>query len=233
MNIEIIVPITTKGFRPPEEFSQLGGRDTSIGVSQIRVGPQSIESEFEEALAAVPTAEAIVDAAEAGADAAVIDCMGDPGLRAARERVGIPVMGPCETSMHMAAMLGHRFSVLTVLDRLRPQFERRSLEYGVESRLASVRSVEIPVLDLHTDRDRTLKELVSEAQLAITRDHADVLIFGCTGMMGLAGELAVALGQEGFGDVPVLDPVPLAVATAEALVTAKLSHSKRCYPSPK
>ena len=44
-------------------------------------------------------------------DAAVIDCMGDPGLKGARECVSIPVVGP-EAAMHYASMLGHKFTVL-------------------------------------------------------------------------------------------------------------------------
>ena len=33
----------------------------------------------------------------------------------ARETVRIPVLGPCQTGMHIAGMLGHKFSVVTVM----------------------------------------------------------------------------------------------------------------------
>jgi hypothetical protein len=36
----------------------------------------------------------------------------------------------------------------------------------------------------------------------------------------------------GGGDVPVIDPIPLAVQMADALVKTGLSHSKRTYPAP-
>jgi allantoin racemase len=39
----------------------------------------------------------------------VIDCMGDPGLFGARECVSIPVLGPMQTAMGIAAMMGHKF----------------------------------------------------------------------------------------------------------------------------
>ena len=35
----------------------------------------------------------------------IIDCMLDPGLPAVREKVTIPVIGPGQTAMHLAAML--------------------------------------------------------------------------------------------------------------------------------
>mgnify|MGYP003320815669 CR=1 FL=1 len=54
--------------------------------------------------------------------------MGDPGLQGARECVSIPVIGPCETAMHFASMLGHKFSVLTVLERTVPLIENLSVK---------------------------------------------------------------------------------------------------------
>ena len=56
-------------------------------------------------------------------DAVVIDCMGDPALGAAREATSIPVLGPAQTSMHLAALLAHSFSIVTVLDSVVPLLE--------------------------------------------------------------------------------------------------------------
>ena len=42
----------------------------------------------------------------------------------------IPVIGPCETAMHYASMLGHKFTVLTVLERTKPLIENLSKILG-------------------------------------------------------------------------------------------------------
>ena len=46
-----------------------------------------------------------VRAAEAeGMDAVIIDCMADPGLDPARELASIPIIGPAQAAMHLAAL---------------------------------------------------------------------------------------------------------------------------------
>lgn len=158
--------------------------------------------------------------------------MSDPGLRASREAVAIPVLGPCETSMHLAAMLGQTFGVLVVLDATAPGFFNRAGVYGVRDRLVSVRPVNIPVLDLHGDHSTILAALVEQGIRAIRDDGAHVLIFGCTGMRGFADAVAGELATRGYAGVPVIDPMPATLRMAEALAKTGLRHSRRTYPLP-
>ncbi len=230
--IRVITPIVTEGFRREEDLQLLADPYTEISQVQIERGPASIECEFDEALAVPDTVAKIVEAERDGVDATVIDCMGDPGLRPAREMVSIPVLGPAETSMHLACMLGHKFSVVTVLERLRPQFENEAKLYGVAEKLASVRAVDIPVLDLHDDQENVVRALVRESVKAVTEDGADVIIFGCTGMLGCAQAVEEGLKELGYDGVPVIDPVPATVKVAAAMVDLGLTQSKRTYPAP-
>ena len=133
--------------------------------------------------------------------------------------------------MHLAASLGHRFSVVTALGRGRVMFEARADRYGCGSRLASVRAVEMGVMDLDTDRDGMTRALATAAAAAVREDRADVILFGCTGMFGAAGQVRTQLLEDGH-DVPVIDPVPAAVHIAAGMVAAGLSHSKTAYPPP-
>lgn len=231
MTIEVIVPITTEGFRDMSVFEGLFGPDVRITQSQIEQGPASIECDLDEALAAPGVAARAIDAEQAGADAIVIDCMGDPGMEAAREVVSIPVLGPCLTAMHAASMLAHKFSVVTVMNRLIPSFERRAAVYGLTT-MASCRSVELPVLDLESERDQGVKRLTEESIAAIEQDGAHAIVFGCTGMLGWAQDIEQGLQDAGYPGVPVIDPIPLTLRTATALVGSGLTHSKRTYPHP-
>jgi allantoin racemase len=133
--------------------------------------------------------------------------------------------------MHIAAMLGHKFSVVTILDRLIPAVDHHATRTGLTGQLASVRPVNIPVLELD-DHARLLSALVDESVKAVREDGAHVIIFGCTGMAGLAKEVEEGLRKEGITDVPVIDPAILALKIAEALADMGLSHSKRTYPAP-
>jgi len=104
--------------------------------------------------------------------------------------------------------------------------------YGVAGRMASVRSVDIPVLDLEADTERMVRRLVAESALAVRDDGADTVIFGCTGMTGVADRVRAGLLAAGF-DVPVIDPMPVSLKILEAVVEGRLSQSRRAFMTPR
>ena len=231
VRVRVVTPITTRGFRQPEDARAMESPGVTVDFADIDVGPASIECAYEIALAAPATIARVIEAERDGVDAVVIDCMGDPGLWGAREQVTIPVLGPMQTSMNVAAMLGYRFSVVTVLRRIRPMATEQAAIYGLSAKLASVRAIDIPVLDLERDLTATTAALVAEAARAVREDGADAIIFGCTGLFGCAGAVREGLRARGI-DVPVIDPVPTTIAVAAALVRSRLSHSKTAFPPP-
>lgn len=230
--IHIITPIITQGIRNLDDVAYLAGPELEFAHSLLDRGPSSIECEFDEALAVPDTIAKAVAAEKAGAHAVVIDCMGDPGLKPVREALSIPVFGPAESSMHLAAMLGHRFSVVTVLDSVRPMLENLAKVYAVSDKLASVLVVDIPVLELEARMGELQGRLADCAIAAVERDGADVIVLGCTGFLGCAQAIADALAARGH-QVPVIDPIPATVCVAQAVVKAGLTHSKRTYAAPR
>ena len=110
-------------------------------------------------------------------------------------------------------------------------FHEHAHRMGVAGRLASVRTVNIPVLELG-DTERVVKALVEQSVVAVREDGAHLIVFGCTAMIGLAEEVEKGLVGQGIADVPVIDPGILAIKVAEALADMGLSHSKRTYPTP-
>ena len=233
MKIRVIVPVTTKEFVDAtwSQYVAAARPDTEISVVGLDRGPASLESDYEDALA-VPDTLAKVRVAEAEQiDVVIVDCMADPGLAPARELASIPVIGPAQTSMHLAAILAHRFSVITVLERDIPLFYRLARRYGLNGSLASVRPVNIPVLELDRNRERLIGALVEQSVKAVLEDGAHIIVFGCTGMSGLAKEVEQALAERGCA-VPVIDPSLAALKLSEGLSDMSLSHSTRTYPAP-
>jgi allantoin racemase len=108
---------------------------------------------------------------------------------------------------------------------IRP-LENLALLTGVSSKLASVRDIGIPVLELNDDRDRTFNQLIEVAKRTVEEDRADVLVIGCGTLSFRSEELQEVLG------VPVVNPLRTALRMAELLVSSGLSHSKRSYPTP-
>jgi allantoin racemase len=232
VRLHVVVPVTGMGVREPAALTDQIGGGVAVTCSRIETGPASIESDLDEALAVPGTVAEVLAAARSGADAVVIDCLGDPGLDAAREVSAVPVLGSGQTSMHVAAMLGHKFAVLTVLSRLVRVDEEKAAKYGLAGKLASVRSVDIPVRELDRDRGHLVDALAEQGIRAIREDGAHVLILGCTGMLGLASSVAAALAARGIPDVPVVDPLLATLHVAAGLARAGLAHSGRSYPRP-
>lgn len=232
MRIHLITPIVTEGVRTLDDVVPLVRDDLVITQSLIPTGPASIESEYDEALSVPGIIAEALKAEHDGADALIIDCMGDPGLKPAREVVSIPVLGPSETAMHVAAMLGHRFSVVTVLDSVVPMIENLAKVYGTAGKLASTRVINIPVLELEANPGGLIEALSKASIKAVEEDGAHAIVLGCTGFLGCADAISTALKAAGH-DLPVIDPIPATVCIAEGIVRAGLTHSKRTYARPR
>lgn len=232
MRIHLITPIVTEGIRTLDDVAALNSADLSITQSLIATGPVSIECEFDEAMSVPGIVAEALAAERSGADAIIIDCMGDPGLKAAREVVSIPVLGPSETSMHLAAMLGHTFSVVTVLDSVVPMIENLAKVYGTSSKLVSVRVINIPVLELESAPEKLTQELAKASLAAVENDGAHAIVLGCTGFLGCAEAIDTALKAKGY-NLPVIDPIPATVCIAAGIVRAGLTHSKRTFAHPR
>ena len=233
MHVRIINPVITTRWEENtrRHYASAARPDTQISVVSLDWGTASTECYREDALAVPDILSKAAQAEREGVDAIIIDCMDDPGLYAARELVRIPVVGPAEASMHLAAMLGHRFSVLTTLERDISMVEDLVARYGLSARLASARALNIPVLSLDDDVEATLQVLIEVSEQAVREDEAHIIIPGCTGLAGLAPRVQTGLaGRE--CEVPVLDPPSVAMKLAESLVDLGQAHSKRTYPQP-
>lgn len=217
--------------RSIEECRAIARKDVELQVVSLKEGPASIECEYDVARAEAGILQAVKEAEERGADACLISCFGDPGLDAAREIVRIPVIGAGETSMYLAATLGQKFSIVTILPEVKPRMWNRAHIYGIAHKIASIRDIHIPVLELDKDRLAIRQRLVEESKVAIEQDGAQVIALGCTGMVGMAGTLKQDLWEASY-ELPVIDPVHAMVKFAEALIDMKLSFSKEAYPVP-
>jgi allantoin racemase len=191
---------------------------TEIVVSQPAAGPISIESYYDEYLAIPWILEEIIKD-EDKVDAFIIACWGDPGIEAAREISGKPVVGIAEASMYVANMLGAKFGVATVLPRIYDLIERTVQKVGLTSKCASIQCTALSVVDTEELRDSACDALEVAARAAIA-EGAEAIALGCAGMSGLDTELEARLG------VPVVDSVAASVKMAESLVALGKRTSK-------
>lgn len=193
--------------------------DTEIVAVQPTWGPESIEGFFEGFLSAAAVLERLATL-EFEVDAVVMAGYGEPGREGARELLGVPVLDITECSAHLACLLGHRFGVVTTLDRAKAQIEDVLRSVGLLGRCAAIRATELGVLELERDPDLTARRLAEQARAAVEVDGAEVICLGCGGMGGLDKRLEAELG------VPVIDGIVAAVKMAEACHDYGVTTSK-------
>jgi len=229
LRIKVVVPVATSLWNEMirEAYEVAKDSETQITIVNLEKGPESIEQHYDVTWAEVFTLREIEKAEEEGYDAVITYCFDDPALLAAKEKLRIPVVGIQEPSIHLASMLGRKFSVVGVGG----QFANGSVEdsvkmHGLEDSMASVRLTEISVLDIRKDREGLKSALLREARKAVEEDEADVIVLGCGSLLGLAEELQKEL------KVPVIDPGLAALKIAEDLVKLRLAQSKRAFPFP-
>jgi len=185
---------------------------SEVEVMALAGGPSDLEHyEHEHEAVALMMARVPAAVREKAIDAVSIGCFYDPGVRVLRERLGIPVVGVGEASMHLASLLGHRFSVLVGRKNWIPLMSDNALAYGFERRIASWRAIERTVAQLHADPEAAFQAMVGQAEIAVQDDRAEVIVLGCASMEGVAQRLSERIG------VPVVDPVVAGFKLAEML----------------
>lgn len=111
--------------------------------------------------------DAAMAAERAGYDAFALGCFFDPGLRAARSVVDIPVVSLAETCMLVACSLGRKCAFISLNTFQQQETEELAVRYGIADRLAAVIPM-TPAVSLFT-----LEEQESEAARAVRDGFAD------------------------------------------------------------
>jgi len=232
LKLKFIVPIITdEDLGPMEErVGNYVSESTEVHVESIPYGSVSNESFLDEAVNTPSVIKMAGKAERDGYDGVFIECMLDLGLEAVREVVDIPVVGPGRTSILCAVDLADNFSIITELEHTNVSFLHLVRSLGLESKLASIRSIEMPVLELN-NRSRLLQSAMEAAETAVIEDGAHSLILGCTRMVGVETEMRNRLKQKGY-HVPLIYGVPLTLRYLENLINSELTQSKRTYRTP-
>ena len=127
----------------------------------------------------------IVAAEKEGFDAAITACYYDPILRELRTAVDIPVVGIAEASMHMAAMMGAKFGVVTISPEGLYDMDANVDRCGLRQKCVGVRTMKEThtgwlantLEDLPQSIERTIEEFKIAARELIALG-ADVICCG-------------------------------------------------------
>jgi allantoin racemase len=191
---------------------------TEIAVLTAPFGVAYIETRFEALIGAYATAQLAAEH-HAGCDAVIVAAFGDPGLAALREVMPCPVTGLTEAALASACLLGQRFSIVAISQRIRAWYRETVQHIGLDGRLASIRGLDEPLADIGNVQGNQGERLIALAERCVADDGADVIVLAGAPLAGLARTLRGRL------PVPVVDGVSSAVRHAETLAALQAGRA--------
>ena len=215
--------------------------DTEIHVAGItEIGGTGDQFRYLEYLETGEVLKNVHRAVREGFDAFLIGNIADPGLQEAREIADIPVLGLCESALHVACMMGASFSLVTINEKFTPRIVENVRRYGLRDRLAAVNRMHVERLtDLgvafdDADARERLVAQFNRAASANAEAGAEVVIAAGGVVMALLAHAGIHETADG---VPIMNGITNLVKLGEAAV--KMDRimggrfvSKKCLYAP-
>lgn len=156
-----------------------------------------------------------------GYDAFAIGCSFDVAMDEGREMLSIPVIGIAQANLHMAAMLGDLFAIVTCEPHIAQRYQQIVVKYGLQSK--HLRGPYIfPISENELAKALKAPEPVAEKFKVVARkavaDGASVIIPVPASINQLFYKTG---GLTKLDGATVLDPVAVVVKFAEMLVDLK------------
>ncbi len=222
------------GEYPPEERKRREDVALSYSTDEVEVGIVSVGASpyyglgpAEIQLVAPYFHDAYIRAEEEGYDAVVPLGMLDLGVDGGRSLVDIPVIGPSQASLHVAALLGERFGLVCYHDGAIPRHRIQIRGFGMENWIAGYRSVGMQLKEMAENRDRMVETFVAQARSLIDDDGADVII-----PHGIS-QCPVHIKPDWLTNelgVPVVEGIGAPIRMAGMLAGLGLKHSRVRWP---
>jgi Asp/Glu/hydantoin racemase len=218
-----------------QHLNSVKREDTQISFNSVEKG--SLDLHFNSTVALNTFApggvlDQLIQADREGYDAVAIGCFLDPALQEARELTEIPILSLAETSMHMACMLGSKFSGIAFADKQAQYYDALVRKYGLESRA-------VPFVSLGTDLKQVfsnpteLMDLFRKLVKKLSAAGAEVILPAC----GALGMLTVREKITEMEGMLILDVNALLLKITEAMVdfhklTGVVRSRKLLYQKP-
>ena len=222
------------GEYPPEERKlredaalAYASPEVEIGIVPVKATPYFVGNAPELLGVAVPAfLDAYREAERQGYDAVVPLGTLDLGVDAGRSVVDIPVVGPSESMLHIASMLGRRFGVLMYDDFVLPLGYRMVDRFNMRDKVIGWRTCGFELPDIIANRDKVVGIFVEKAR-ELVKLGADVIL-----PMGIT-QCPVHIKPDWLMKelgVPVVEGIGAPIRLAAMLVSLKLNYSRSFWP---
>ena len=178
-----------------------------------------------------------------GYDAFLIGNIIDPGIHELRELLTIPVLGLCETTLHLSSMMGSSHTLVSVNDKFTTRIMENVRRYGFASRTTSVEPMRVNHLPKlasgfsDSPEDAVAREAIFEAFREAARKG---IAKGAELIIPAGGVVMAMLAHAGVHEidgVPILDGTVMLTKMGETAVklhrlTGTFTSKRMTYAAP-
>lgn len=171
-----------------EHAAAVMGQDAKVSVHGLRPGTytegcapiDAIKYRYVATVHELQVCDAALVAEREGFDALALGCFFDPGLRAARSLVDIPIVGLGESCALVACSLARKFGLVTLCEDQSADYTDLMLGYGLERRFAGALALDPPIDEFALEADektaRAIEERFDVACAAMVERGAEIII---------------------------------------------------------
>ena len=153
-------------------------------------------------------------------DAFIIISFEDIGVDTIRKVTSKPIIGIGEASFYTANIIANKFSVITNLSHSHEALKNNLIKYDMDHKCVSIKSIEVPVLDMDTMSKSNLNKLNNEIQRTIKEDDPEAIIITSPGILNLSKNLSNKF------NIPIIEGVTAATALMENFAKLDLQIKK-------
>ena len=157
-------------------------------------------------------------------DAFIIACYEDTGIDVIRKITSRPVIGIGEAAFYTANIIANKFSIITNLSASHEALKNNLIKYDLDHKCVSLKSIEVPILDMETMSKFNIRKLESEINRTIVEDNPETLIITSPGILNLT-----KIFSDRF-NIPIVEGVTAAATLLENLSKQGLKIKKFTEP---
>ena len=153
-------------------------------------------------------------------DAFIIACYEDTGIDVIRKITSRPVIGIGEAAFYTANIIANKFSIITNLSASHEALKNNLIKYDLEHKCVSLKSIEVPILDMETMSKSNIKKLEGAINRTIIEDNPEAIIITSPGILNLT-----KIFSDRF-NIPIIEGVTAAATLLETLSKQGLKIKK-------
>ena len=153
-------------------------------------------------------------------DAFIIACYEDVGIDDIRKITSKPVIGVGEAAFYTANIIANKFSIITNLSASHEALKNNLIKYDLEHKCVSLKSIEVPILDMETMSKSNIKKLEGAINRTIIEDNPEAIIITSPGILNLT-----KIFSDRF-NIPIIEGVTAAATLLETLSKQGLKIKK-------